>query len=187
MLVVEVIEKVLKVSDTTLKKWWHKGQMSLLDMQLFPSQKHTFVLPYSKKEVLGRIQEQSKSISERRNKDDFEKYEFNGYIGQNGFSISPLTKYVDNFIPLIQGSVEKTSRGSIVSLSYELFFSTKVYLIFSLCIALLFTPVFIFLKPNIFYMFLSWSFFGVSYWVSKANFERNKKKAHQLLSELFNQ
>jgi hypothetical protein len=185
MLVVEVIEKVLKVSDTTLKKWWHKGQMSLLDMQFFPSQKHTFVVPYSKKEVLDRIQEQNKPISERRNKDDFDNYEFNGYIGKNGFSISPLTKYVDNFIPLIQGSIENTSRGSIVSLSYELFFSTKVYLIFSLFLALVFTPVFIFVKPNIFYILLSWSFFVISYWVAKANFERNKKKTHQLLCELF--
>ena len=50
----------------------------------------------------------------------------------------------------------------------------------------LFTPIFIFVKPNLFYMLLSWSFFVTSYWVAKANFERTKNKAHQLLCKLLN-
>lgn len=185
MLVAEVIEKVLKVSDTTLKKWSHKGQMALLDMQFFPSQKHTLVVPYTRRKALLKLQEQTKCISVRRNKGDFDSYEFMGNVGKTSFSISPMTKYVDNFTPLIEGSIEKTSRGAIISLSYQLFFSTKVYLIFSLCLALIFTPIFIFVKPNLFYILLSWSFFGISYGVAKANFERNKAKVHHLLCEVF--
>ena len=186
MLVAEVIEKVLKVSDSTIKKWSHKGQMALLDMQLFPLQKHTLVLPYSKKETLSRIRKENKSISEKKTKEDFDKYIFNGNVGKNGFSISVMSKQADNFTPLINGYVENTSRGSIISVSYQLFFSTKVYLIFSLSLAVFFPPIFIFLTPNIFYLLLSWSFFGVSYWVAKANFARNKDKAHQLLCQLLN-
>jgi hypothetical protein len=55
---------------------------------------------------------------------------FYGKVGDHGFLLSRVIEKGDNFLPLIQGKVEATPRGSILYVRYQLFSTTRFFLWF---------------------------------------------------------
>jgi hypothetical protein len=58
------------------------------------------------------------------------RHRFNGRVSAAGFSISRRLSYPDNYLPLIRGRVEKIPGGCLVHIRYNLFFSSRIILIF---------------------------------------------------------
>lgn len=55
---------------------------------------------------------------------------FNGLVGKEKFRISRVIRRGETFLPLIEGKVEETPRGSIIFLTYRLFPVALFFLIF---------------------------------------------------------
>lgn len=55
---------------------------------------------------------------------------FNGLVGRQKFRISRVIRRGETFLPLIEGRVEETPRGSIIFLAYRLFPVALFFLIF---------------------------------------------------------
>ena len=75
-----------------------------------------------------------KSMVRKPVKSDFkeneEQYIFNGFVNENSFRVSLKIKRPQNFLPLIEGNITDITNGSLISLSYKMFTSSLIFLIF---------------------------------------------------------
>ncbi|WP_421872822.1 hypothetical protein [Marinoscillum sp.] len=94
-------------------------------MTWLPHSQHTLVSEFSKNEVLNKVQARTQEV-----KSEYitEKPLFNGSVDEGGFRISSVIHTPQNALPLIVGSVESTSRGSIIFLKLKLFPAAILYL-----------------------------------------------------------
>jgi len=108
---------------------------------------------------------------------------FLGNISRDEFSISLKLNSPNNFIPLIKGIVDSTKQGSIVYLKYELFFSSKMFLVLWSFIGILITLFFLFVIKNHAYAAISIFFTALNYAITIFYFAKNVDESHSLLLE----
>lgn len=94
-------------------------------ISLLPSYHETLVLPISVKEVVMRL-----TITTSDQVEQERKINFNGWIKGNRFRISMRQRRPSNYIPVVSGDIEHTSRGSIVFLNYRLLPAVRLFLTF---------------------------------------------------------
>ena len=87
------------------------------------------VLPIATDEVLIKLARVTRPVSLSVKKGET-KYLFNGTIARTGFTISRRVDYPNNYLPLVKGTFEDSSRGCILFLQYDLFFSSRMFLLF---------------------------------------------------------
>lgn len=153
-----------------------------------PYESETLVIPLSPEEIhrrlsLGVKQVDFQSIQKRGEAPDM--HIFNGHITEEHFKISLLIERPDNFLPLIQGKVDGTSKGSILFIQYKLFASTKVFMGFWCCLALLMAFL-IYIQNHIWWYSALVIIGGLfNYWITVVNFHRklrlSKTALHRLL------
>ena len=118
-------------------------------MRWFLNDNETIITNYTKEEILSFIKAETKEELAEKNEDKIkELYHFTGKIGKDCFEISKLVKYGQNFIPIIRGNIEEGSKGSIVSISYQLFPGTKVLFWFWTIVCLFISISFSYLHYN---------------------------------------
>jgi hypothetical protein len=86
-------------------------------IEILPALAETLVLPISAADV------------EQRVKTGIEEHKFVGVVGRGKFSLSPYVFRPPQFQPIIKGSIEGSSRGSVVFLRYELYPATKLLIV----------------------------------------------------------
>jgi hypothetical protein len=118
-------------------------------MKLLPYQNSILVLPFTAEELAIKLRQKVKPLSEdeylSQTSDDM--FGFNGWVKNNKFRLSRRIKHAENFLPLIAGRIEATSKGSIVFITYRLFPSTLFFMSF-LCLAVIVAALFFLLAED---------------------------------------
>ncbi len=109
---------------------------------------------------------------------------FNGEVKNDKFSISLKVDKANNFLPQINGYFEPTSSGSLLFLSYALFYSTRVYLIFWSGFALITGTITLLAINNVWYSIASFATLGLIHWVAWGNFKLQMSKSREKILEV---
>ncbi len=109
------------------------------------------------------------------------KNDFNGTVSDEGFRLSKKVSYPNNYIPLVCGSLEPSSRGCIIIIRYTLFFSTKLFLVFWTSLCLLIGLFLLFELSELNYSLIAFGGALVNYLVTSANFNKQFKLTRKLL------
>src|SRR5690606_2187888 len=111
----------------------------------------------------------------------------NGWVRDNKFKLSRKIRTPENFLPIIHGSIEKTSMGSLVFVQYSLFFSSNFFLVFWSLVTLLLTIFFIVFHDMVLYGAIAFGVGVSNYIIALANFNIQVKKSSQLLLKVLNE
>lgn len=157
-------------------------------MRFLPYYSETLVLPYNADEIIKKLShsvliENAELLPEERAKN----YHFVGRVEKNYFKIFRKITQPNNYLPLIFGSIEKTSSGSIIFLEYKLFQSTKYFLLFWSLISLGMGIFLMFNQKLYFYAALSFLLGIINYYITVVNFSRNTNRDKKLLQEILTQ
>lgn len=112
-------------------------------MNLLPYQHSILVLPFTAEELLLRLRQTVKPILEDAYLSTKPEgiFAFNGWVKENRFRISRRITHAENFLPLITGKIEPTSKGSIVFITYRIYPSVLFYMAF-FCLTMLCAALF---------------------------------------------
>ena len=150
-------------------------------MRIFPYYFETLVLPLSSEKVVQvllkntsppKVESESKSL-------------FLGHVDSHTFRISEKINRPDNFVPLIKGTIENTSKGSIIFTSYNLMFSTALFVAFWSIVTLVLALILILKFNESLYSAISLGAFFLNYVITSINFHRRVKDARQTFYSLF--
>lgn len=162
-------------------------------MQWLPFEQMTFVLPYKVEELTEKLKvcinprEPSPYpnaldiINARQRKT--QQLPFDGYLKDKGFVIGRSILSPEHFSPLIQGKIEKTSKGCLLFIRFQLFGSTRFFLWMGIGIFLI-TAIVGALQGNYFSLLLSILFFGAAYAVVLLNFRQKVQISKKLLEKI---
>lgn len=155
-------------------------------MMFIPKKTETLVLPNSSKELIDRLERIVYTTENKQGdvKEESHHY-FIGTIEHNAFVISLKLNKVDNFIPLITGDIENTSKGSIVFLKYRLFKSTRMFLVFWTVLIFLLSFMLIVFQDKTWYGSLALLVSLANYVVTVINFRRKVKVSREYLMKVF--
>ena len=145
-----------------------------------PRKRETVVLPIKTDEVLIRLAAVTRAVSLLTKKGETQ-YLFNGALSKGGFSISRLVDYPNNYIPLIKGRFEDSSRGCILFLRYDLFFSSMMFLVFWSALSILMSLFLFFMALENTYALISLGGGVANYMVTLLNFKKQVRQSRQLL------
>lgn len=154
-------------------------------MNLIPRQSETVISPLTPAMVSRRLDSLTASPSLRSNRFDKNKL-FQGKIGNFSFVLSRKVTQPNNFIPLVNGTIESTSKGSIIFIKYSLFRSSMLFLVFAMGIALIIGLIFILTKSTWLYSITSFALGLASYLVTLLNFNRQVRISHETLLDALN-
>lgn len=144
-------------------------------MILTPARDETIVLPYDYQKVMLKI------VQHLDVEGNIPYKAFNGWVKNDRFKISQKVKRPDNYIPLVTGKIESTSKGSILFLKYRLIYSTRMFLIFWSVLLILLTLFFGIQYKAYLYSTIALSLGIVNYLIVYFNFKKKVKISHELL------
>lgn len=153
-------------------------------MLWWPYKRETIVSSLSEKELMTRL-DLITSPPVRSKKYLDQKASFIGTLDKNHFRISPKVNAPENFLPIIEGTIDTTSMGCIIFLKFKLFFSSMMFLTFWSGITLLVGAFFIFIIHQTNLGLLSISAGLINYFFTVYFFSRKVKESfNRLLNEL---
>ncbi len=155
-------------------------------MRLLPYFQETLVLPWPEQETASKLKQATRPLEKGvEYPDAVEKsFLFNGWVKENRFRISRKIKHPENFLPLIIGSIEGTSAGSIVFVQYRLFFSSAIFLIFWSVTAVFLCFFFLIFYKNYIHSAVSALLGVLNYIVATKNFHLQIKSSRKALNEV---
>ena len=147
-------------------------------MIFFPSKSEFLILPLTRDEIQRKLQQEltlSKNAQSQR---------FVGWIEGDKFQISMKLSRPNNYVPLMIGSIDSSSKDSIIFLKYQLMFSTKLFLgLWS--IILLFLAFFFSLKfHEHLYALIAFVLGVINYLIVYYNFRKQLKISHDLFVQM---
>lgn len=155
-------------------------------MNLLPYQHSILVLPFTAQEIKVKLSQTVKTYSEEEYllKKPADMFAFNGWVKENKFRISRRITHAENFLPLISGKIEPTSKGSIVFITYRIFPSVLFTMAF-LCLMLLLAASFYFIthKDWLTGSFMFLVTLGI-YIISMLDFNQKVKVSKSLLERI---
>jgi hypothetical protein len=107
-------------------------------MNLLPYQQSILVLPFTAQEIISKLSPTVRPFQEEEylSGKPIDIFVFNGWVKENRFRISRRITHAENFLPLILGKIEPTSKGSIVFVTYRIF-PTVLFFMGFFCLILL--------------------------------------------------
>ena len=150
-------------------------------MKVFPYYYETLVLPVSSNKVSQILMENTSNHHDKENLHS----KFIGHVESDNFRISERLNRPDNFIPLIRGTIENTSKGSIIFTSYNLLFSTALFVAFWSFVTLMLSLIFLFKLNQPVYSALALGAFLFNYFFTSVNFHRKVKVTRETFYSLF--
>jgi hypothetical protein len=153
-------------------------------MNWLPFGRETLVSALSKEEVLDRLAAvtrgtRTEGLPEIRSL-------FNGRVEEDGFRLSRVIEKGDNFLPLLQGKVEDTPRGSIIFARYQLFSTTRFFLWFWTGVLFGFSLFFFLGAQQFLQGAVCLSLMGVNYALAVFFFHRQLVPSRKLFKEVIN-
>lgn len=158
-------------------------------MILFPLIRETIVSKNSAQEINVKLWQNTYPVNIEDSMPDREEYvfPFNGWIKRNEFKIFRRLKSPENFLPLIKGSIEETSKGCLIFLRYSLFFSSNFFLVFWSVVTLFMSIFFIVAYDKVIYAVISLVLGVGNYAIAMANFNIQVKKSSEVLRNLLDE
>lgn len=156
-------------------------------MNFWPIHSETLVSALSKEEVLTQLNRVTgeEDYLDPRSRPVKPKL-FNGIIGRNGFRISRVVKRADTFLPIIQGDIESTPRGSIIFINYKLFPGSLSFLLFWTTILVGFAIYYIFFAQNPLYAGICIGLGIINHLMAMYFFNRQVKYSREVFYSLIN-
>ncbi len=134
-----------------------------------PSLTETVVLPHSAPEVVRRLE---KGMSEQL---------LEGILDNQKFRITAKVFRPTQFQPVINGTIEGTSRGSIIFLRYQLLPSTRLYLLFYSFIFITAATATSMAERNVLYTAGGILMTMVIRWIALSNLKLQREPARKIL------
>ena len=153
-------------------------------MKFYPSHQETRLVSYDRNGLIERFHASIKSIKDKQEKEDREKFLFNGQWTDQEFFISIILKISNNFVPIIHGKYMDSDEGTLIQISYNFFPATKKLLMFWTILTLLITLFFIVLYQAWLYGAISFGFCLVNYILSVENFKMQVRKSKRMLDKM---
>jgi len=151
-------------------------------MNFVPYYFETLVLPFPSEEVFDII---NLNTITRHASQEYKDQLFIGSISKRKFRIYERLNRPDNFLPVIRGRIESTSKGCIIFTSYNLLFSTALFLSFWTIVTLFLFILFLFEFNQILYAALSLLACILNYVFASNQFNRKVKKSRETFYSLF--
>lgn len=153
---------------------------------LFPFIQETVVSSYNAEEVYRRLWSVTEpDVDEEWEPDvDEEDLLFNGRVDKDRFRLSRKVKRANNFLPLMRGSIEATSMGSIVFIRYRLFIWTLSFLIFWSVLTTLFALYFLIYEKIYINAAFSFLIGLANYVIAVLNFRKQVRISSSALREV---
>lgn len=152
-------------------------------MRLIPFESETIVSSASKASVISLIESTTDDRSSLN-----AMMVFTGKVHESSFKVSLNITKPQSFIPLIEGTVDQTSSGSLIFVKYRFFPGTIFFLSFWSLITVLMAVIFFGPAEN--YLYGSLSLLGciANYLIAMANFDvhltHTKKALHKVFDSL---
>lgn len=155
-------------------------------MYFLPIERETWVLPYGEKELFRRLWKVSKPVKVEDPIPDIPEHHFlfNGWVEKSRFKLSRKIGRPNNFLPIIDGKIESTSKGSIIFLRYRMFFSTIAFLIFWSVVTTLIALYFYIYEKIYLYGTISLLLGIANYAITVLNFKKQVKLSSRVLKEV---
>ena len=155
-------------------------------MTLIPYKSETLVLPFRAEQVVSTIRSVTQPISLTPEKGN-DQILFNGTVHPDLFRISRKIDYPQNYLPLITGKIEASSRGCIVFVKYNLFFSSFMFLSFWTLFTLLVGCFFVIHKKEYNYAAVAFGACLANYGVTILNFNKQINMSRRVLNQVLKQ
>jgi len=152
-------------------------------MKFLPYYFETVVLPLDADEVAKVIVRNTYIILKGERAETNKK--FQGVISRRKFRISQKLNRPDNFLPTIRGKIEPTSKGCIIFTTYNLLFSTAVFVSFWTIVTLLLAILFLFQYQQSVYASISLLVCMVNYLFTANHFHRKVRISKNVFYSLF--
>lgn len=155
-------------------------------MHLLPHQYTVLVLPITAEEIENRLRQTVTPLPDDFSAPELPQHDFvfNGWIKEDRFRISRRINHAENFLPLVIGKIESSSKGSILFVNYRMFPSALFFMLF-FC-TLLIACAFYFLISS-----LNWLAFGLLlasaigvYGIGIMDFNQKVKTSKSLLEKV---
>ena len=153
-------------------------------MNFLPHYNETIVLPFGVSRAMRLLDLHTRSTDGNQGDNKAEIY-FNGKVEEDHFRISEMVRKPENFLPLITGRIEGTSRGCIIFVRYTLFFSTSLFLIFWSLVTSFLALYLVFYPGEYIYATISFLAGVVNYVIALVNFGRQVAKSKKTLIKCF--
>jgi hypothetical protein len=147
---------------------------------LYPRETETLVLPFDRLEMMQRIEG---VLNQPFVLDGLPKI-VQGNVNQDSFNLSIRTRRHEFFMPRVQGTMEATSKGTLVFVTYTLFPGTRALLTFwTLFLPLLAIPWY--LESGSLWVFVGLTAVTVlMHVIARANFALHQKTARKIVNQL---
>lgn len=156
-------------------------------------EQQTLVLTFSAEELCERLSQKTKPI--QGSQDNFDEiyfrrfrernvgtdFYFRGKVTEEKIAIYQALNYPEYFLPRIKGTIAETSQGCILFLKYQLFPSSKYFLLLSLFILMSIAFTFLLIAQNWLNFILVWVIGLGVYAVILSNFHRKVRISQNLL------
>ncbi len=152
-------------------------------MTLLPGYYETFVLVRHPDEVIRTISQATTGRLLFQNKES-DRFEFSGWVQKDKFRISLKISRPNSYLPLAIGQVEKTSSGCLLFVTYQLFPSTRMFLIFWSLLILLIGLVAAHQYQSVIYLVAAVLLLGFIHWVVWSNFNMQLKLTREALLKI---
>lgn len=152
-------------------------------MTLIPHKNETLVLPITCEQVISRLSLLTQPASLTELSGD-EEIRFNGFVGTTNFQISRKLSYPQNYLPLIKGRIETSSRGCIIFLKYRLFFGSLMFFTFWTIMTILIGLFLIFFTAEYVYAVISFASGAINFLVTVMNFNKQVSISKRVFCEV---
>ncbi|MEJ2003950.1 MAG: hypothetical protein P8X57_03080 [Cyclobacteriaceae bacterium] len=154
-----------------------------IPMTIIPYKTETLVSTLPPNEVLLRLHLATMPAEKREKGSDMV---FQGIIADDHFRISQNLRHPNNFVPMIEGTLDETSHGSIIFIKYKLFFSSVMFLVFWTFVTIGVGAFLIFTNNSFWYAGLAFFLGALNYLIVILNFNKQVGISHNLLLERLN-
>lgn len=149
-------------------------------MTLVPHKNETLVAPITALQAISRLSLVTQPASLNESKEN-PGILFIGHIGQSSFRISRKVNYPQNYLPIIKGRIEGSSRGCIIFIKYRLFFSSTLFFTFWTSMTFLIGLFFTAFSKDYLYASIAFSSGIANYTVTLLNFNKQVKLSRAAL------
>lgn len=147
----------------------------------FPSHHQTLVLAISAGKAISKMR---RHIVNERTSPKGESI-FTGTIKNGNFKLTPHQNVGNNFVPLIQGEILNSSKGSIVRSHYSINKNTKMFLVFISGLCLISAVLMLTLQGSILKSCLIFGLGLSNYGISLYQYNREVKKTIESFNKVF--
>ena len=156
---------------------------------ILPEKNITLVLPFPSHRVERALTEKTlrADVTVPQSSASESAYWFRGDVEQREFVLSLTTKSFHSYTPIINGRIESTSNGCIVFMRYQLFKSTRFFMLIWSALTLFLTLLFSFGIPKMNLALLCILLLVSNYIIAVVSFQKQVKLTQEKINQIIAQ